>query len=223
MENLLKKQFLNVINRHRNGMSPEWNTEPVVRFEDIDDNQFDIVDSKSTTGSIKRPFRHGTASYINEKLINPFELRFISYEDYLNQFVFDDGFGNPNRSMLPKIKRADFLVYNTCEEHTYFFVHELCVGDVANKRATAIIQLSSTLNLLYQDSDIKSFIDSFSNKICFLSAKDGRKAELVTTPDNVADGFIQPYTINPEPAQILDKKFTKFGFEAYETSIVKLK
>lgn len=219
MENLLKRQFLDVINTHRNGNSPEWTTEPNVQFEDISDSQFDIVDPKDAGGtSIKRGIGQGTASYYNGQKGNTYKLRFISYEEYLDQFVFNDGQGNTNRSMLPGIKRADLIVYNVGDDRVYFIIHELCVGNVANKIAKAKIQVNTTLNLLYQSNDIKSFIDSFEKKICFVSAKDGR----VATPNDIANGFMQVYNIIPSPISFSFGRIKTLGFEAFETSIVVL-
>ncbi|MBO4806785.1 MAG: hypothetical protein J5554_12175 [Paludibacteraceae bacterium] len=216
MENLLKTEFVSVINKIRVGTAPQWNKSPEVRHEDISDGQFDVVDSKEDSTTIRRPFQEGTASYINPK---PYDLRFIAFDDYLHQFTYDDGKGNTHKSMLPPhTKMADLLVYSLVDKD-YFLVQELCVGSVANKRAIAKIQLSNTLNLLYQSPDAKEFIDSFKNKICYLSANDGR----VATPNQVAEGFMNSYNIIPDPAPFTFGKIKTCGFSAYETSIVKLK
>ncbi len=219
METLLKNQFVGVINSNKVGTAPDWTTEPIVRCEDISDSQFSIVDSKDDPNTIKRPFGGGAASYYNGSAGNSYVLRFISFDDYLHQFVFDDGHGHPDASMIKKhTKVADMLVYNIDGDPVYFLIHELCVGNIANKRATAKIQLSSTLNLLYQSADVKQFVDSFERKICYLSAKDGR----VATPNNVADGFMDSYRILPDPLPFTYGQIKKCGFEAYETSIVNL-
>ena len=217
MENLLKHQFVAVVNTHRNKMAPEWTSEPVVRMEDIADYRFDVIDPKNAGDTIKCPYGHGTATYLNGQEGNTYTLRFIAYEDYLNQFVFDDG-QHKDRKMLPKVKNADLLVYNTDGSHVYFFVQELCEGDVANKRSVAKIQLNTTLNLLYQSAEVRSFIDSFEKKMCFVSAKDGR----VASPNNVADGFMQAYDIIPEPLPFSFGRIGALGFEAYESSIIEL-
>lgn len=217
MENLLKNQFVQVINKVRIGTAPQWNTTPNVRYEDISDTQFDVVDSKDDPQTIKRAFREGTVSYING---NSYDLRFISFDDYLHQFVYDDGKGNAHKSMFKQhTKMADLLVYNRNGNSEYFLVQELCVGSIENKRAKAKIQLSSTLNLLYQSLDVRNFIDSFSNKICYLSANDGR----VATPNQVAEGFMYSYDIIPNPSPFTFGKIKTCGFTAFETSIIDLK
>ena len=217
MEELLRNQFVDVINTNRIGTAPIWNKMPDVRYEDISEEQFDVIDSKDDTVTIKRAFGQGTASYINERA---YELRFISFDDYLHQFVYDDGQGNTQKSMLkPHTKMADLLVYNMTGDRVYFLVHELCVGNVANKRAKAKIQLSSTLNMLYQSVEVRNFINSFNNKICYLSANDGR----IATPNQVADGFMNSYDIIPNPYPFTFGKIKTCGFVAYETSIIDLK
>ena len=114
---------------------------------------------------------------------------------------------------------ADLLVYDRSGDHVYFLVQELCVGSIANKRAKAKIQLSSTLNLLYKSVEIKNFISSFDNKICYLSADDGR----IATPNQVAEGFMKSYDIIPDPSPFTFGKIKTCGFAAYETSIIDLK
>ena len=217
MEDLLRNQFVSVINAERIGTAPPWTAEPDVRYEDISDRQFDVVDSKDDPTTIKREFGQGTASYING---NGYTLRFISFDDYLHQFVYDDGKGNTQKSMFKQhTKMADLLVYDKTGDSVYFLVHELCVGSIANKRAKAKIQLSSTLNILYKSDEIKDFINSFANKICYLSANDGRTA----TPNQVADGFMNSYDIIPNPSPFTFGKIKTCGFTAYETSIIDLK
>lgn len=217
MEDLLKNQFVSVINAERIGTAPPWTSVPDVRYEDISEREFDVVDSKENHTTIKRELGRGTASYING---NGYVLRFVSFDDYLHQFVYDDGQGNPQKSMLKQhTKMADLLVYDRSGDHVYFLVQELCVGSISNKRAKAKIQLSSTLNLLYKSVEIKNFISSFDNKICYLSADDGR----IATPNQVAEGFMKSYDIIPDPSPFTFGKIKTCGFAAYETSIIDLK
>ena len=217
MEDLLRNQFVSVINAERIGTAPPWTAEPIVRYEDISDCQFDVVDSKDDPTTIKREFRQGTASYINGK---GYTLRFVSFDDYLHQFVYDDGQGNTQKSMFKQHKKmADLLVCDKTGDSVYFLVHELCVGSIANKRAKAKIQLSSTLNMLYKSNEVKDFINSFDNKICYLSANDGR----IATPKQVAEGFMNSYDIIPDPSPFTFGKIKTYGFTAYETSIIDLK
>ena len=213
----MKNQFVSVVNAERIGTAPRWTAVPNVRYEDISERQFDVVDPKEDPVSIKRDFEQGTASYINGR---SYVLRFVSFDDYLHQFVYDDGMGNTKKSMLkPHTKMADLLVYDRSGDSVYFLVQELCVGSIANKRAKAKIQLSSTLNLLYKSNEIKDFISSFENKICYLSADDGR----IATPNRVAEGFMESYDIIPDPSPFTFGKIKTCGFTAYETSIIDLK
>lgn len=54
MNNLLKHQFIDVVNEMRIGTAPEWHSEPNVRYEDINDCLFDVVDSRQEPDSIKK-------------------------------------------------------------------------------------------------------------------------------------------------------------------------
>ena len=218
MDNLLKHQFVDVVNSIRIGTAPMWNTVPNVRHEDIADYQFDIIDSKEDSISIKRGYNQGTATYINGEADETYNLRFISFDDFLHQFVYDDGIGHIQKSMFCQhMRMADFLVYSQ-DENKYFIVHELCKGRASNKRNRARIQLSSTINMLYKSVDVKNFINLFENKICYLTANE----EKVSSPNNIADGFMLPYDIVPDPVQFTFGQIGTFGFKAYEACVIKL-
>ena len=45
MEELMKTEWLAIINRKKNGAYPEWTSEPVVLTEDTFEKVFDIVDT----------------------------------------------------------------------------------------------------------------------------------------------------------------------------------
>ena len=45
MEELMKTEWLAIINRKRNGTYPEWTSEPVVLIEDTDEKVFDIINN----------------------------------------------------------------------------------------------------------------------------------------------------------------------------------
>lgn len=220
MNNLLKHQFIDVVNEMRIGTAPEWHSEPNVRYEDINDCLFDVVDSRQEPDSIKKIYNQGTASYINGANGNTYNLRFISFDDFLHQFVYDDGMGNTRKSMFKQHKKmADLLVYNTEDDKKYFIVQELCQGNASNKRSKAKIQLSSTVNILCSRSrEISHYITSFPNKICYLSIKE----EQVPTPNNIADGFMEAYNVIPEKIPFKYGQIGTYGFTAYETRIVKL-
>lgn len=219
MEELLKGDFLSVINSVRRFNAPEWNEAPQVRVEDIGDNQFDVDDPKSDTHTIKRAFGEGTASYVNGSAEQPFALRVVCYDEYLHQFVFDDGQGHPEMSLLKdNTKMADLIVYDKEESRVWIVVQELSKGAVQNKRNRARLQLSATLNMLCKSEKVKAFIGKFSNKWCITSAKDERK--LTTTPNGMADAFMEVYSVQPEPLEFNYGVINRFGFRAFETSKV---
>ena len=76
-EELMKTEWLAIINRKRNGTYPEWTSEPVVLIEDTDEKVFDIVDTKDLGDPIVRPENAGTATYYNGDEVNRYHIRFI--------------------------------------------------------------------------------------------------------------------------------------------------
>lgn len=204
----MKKELVTVINRQRSGTLAEYTAEPDVITEDIEDKVFDIVDGKGTTSTIKRPVGAGTATYFNGDEKHIYKLRFVRYEEYLNQFG----------GWTKGVGRADYLVYDTTDAKSYFIIHELSDGKVGSKLSKARTQLFSTLHLLFGHPDIKMFIEGFSNRICFLTAGSAP----VCSPNGMADGFNQIYNILPDPIPINAKQITNRGFNAFETRNVKL-
>ena len=222
MEELLKGNFLSVINSMRRFNAPEWNTEPQIRWEDIDDHMFDVDDPKDNSQTVKRAFESGTASYVNGSAEQSFALRVICYDEYLHQFVFDDGQGHTDTSLLKdNTKMADLIVYDRDESRVWIVIHELSKGSVQHKRNRARLQLSATLNMLCKSEKVKAFIGKFSNKLCITSAKDERK--LTTTPNGMADAFMEAYSVQPEPLEFNFGVINRFGFRAFETSKVILR
>jgi hypothetical protein len=221
MEELLKIDFLSVVNGLRRNNASAWTAEAVVRTEDIDDHTFDVDDPKDDQKSVKRAFGEGAASYVNGTVENPYTLRVVCYDEYLHQFVFDDGLGHKDVSMLKdNTKMADLIVYDRADSRVWIVVHELSKGSIANKRNRARLQLSSTLNMLCKSEKVKAFIGGFSNKWCITSARDERR--LVATPDGMADAFMEAYTVFPEPLEFNFGVIKRFGFRAFETSKVVL-
>ena len=217
MEQLLKKEFLEVVNRLRRGNAPVWTAEPTVRVETIEEHTFDVDDPKDDSCTVKRDLGHGTASYVNGSMETPYRLRFVCYDEYLHQFVFDDGMGHSSMNLLKDHTRmADFIVYDTGASRVWLVVHELSTGSVDNKRGRARIQLSSTLNMLCQSPEVKEFIEGFKYKWCVLSARDER----VLSPHGMADAFMEAYTVQPEPLEFNFGVINRFGFRAFETSKV---
>ena len=130
MEKLLKSDFLGVINDIRCGDAPLWTATPEVRTEDVDDNTVDVDDPKENDRTIKREFGKGTASYVNGSGDSTFQLRFICYDEYLHQFVFDDGKGHSDKSFFRQhFRMADFVVYDTSDDCKWLVVQELSKGE----------------------------------------------------------------------------------------------
>ncbi len=220
LENLLKTDFLEIINSAsvRRGDAPKWTVTPQVRIEDIADHTFDVDDSKNDTTTIKRSFGQGTASYVNGDSDSPYHLRFVCYDEYMHQFVFDDGNGHLDKSMFKQHKSmADFIVYDTSEKRVWIIIHELSTGNINNKRGKARAQLTYTLDLLCRSESIKKFIKNIPNKWCVLSARDNRKLQ---TPNGIADAFMNAYNILPEPTKFQFGAMTRLGFTGWETSKV---
>lgn len=219
MEHLLTKEFLAVVNALRRENAPVWTAEPAVRVETVEEHAFDVDDPKEDAQTVRRDFGHGTASYVNGTAETPYRLKFVCYDEYLHQFVFDDGMGHPSTNLLKDHTRmADFIVYDTGESRMWIVVHELSKGAVENKRGRARIQLSSTLNMLCKSPEVKEFIDGFKHKWCVLSARDER----VLSPLGMADAFMEAYAVQPEPLEFNFGVINRFGFRAFETSKVVL-
>ena len=216
VEELLKTDFIEVINAVRRGDIPQWTDTPQVRTEDIADYTFDVDDPKENLITIKRALGQGTASYVNGMSGIPYRLRFVCYDEYLHQFVFDDGQGHLDKSMFKQhMRMADFIVYDTSENHVWILIHELSKGKVNNKRGRGRVQLSSTVDMLCRSKRIKAFIDGFANKWCVLSAYDER---VLTTPKGMADAFMNAYNILPEPTKFQFGAIKRLGFCGFETS-----
>ena len=113
---------------------------------------------------------------------------------------------------------SDFLIYEHSESKI-FIVHELSDEASVKKIRVARQQLSDTLNQLYKSEKIGKYIDSFEQKLCYLSAKDNRK--LVET-EGMADGFNEIYKVLPEPIQFNWGQIGTHKFSAFETSFVQL-
>lgn len=217
MDNLLKNDFLKVINAVRRGDAPEWTKEPTVRIEDIAEHLFDVDDPKNNRQTIKRAVGKGTATFVTGTQKAPYNLRFVCYDEYMHQFVFDDGRGYTDKSVLKSHTRmADFIVYDLSEGRVWLIVNELSKGAENNKRGKGRIQLANTIDMLCRSTAIKAFVDSFSHKWCVLSTSDER----ICTPNNWADGFMDAYSIIPEPQEFRFGAMKRLGFIGYITSKV---
>lgn len=219
MDDLLKAEIVVILDAYQRGDAPAIeNNEIKPQYAETLEYKFDLVDSKD--GAPVCPFETGTAHYINGNEHNTYQLKIICYDDFLHQFTYDDGKGHSHVNRLRDgIKMADFLIYDKSNGKTYFLVHELSDEKASKKIKVAKKQLSDTLNQLYKSPEIARFIDGFTNKICFLSAKDNR--DIVETA-GMADGFNQIYQVFPEPFQFNFGQIRTHNFVAFETSYVQL-
>lgn len=219
MEQLLKTEIVGILNEIQRSNAPKLTGNEVVpNYVDISEHKFDLVDSKD--GNPIRDFQTGTAHYVNGKEDDTYNLRIICYDDFMHQFTYDDGKGHSHVSRLRDgVKVSDFLIYEQSDLKAFFVVHELSDESSSNKIKVAKKQLSDTLNQLYKSKATGNFIDSFKDKLCFLSAKDGRK---IVSTGGMADGFTEIYKVLPEPTQFNWGQIGTHKFLAFETSFVEL-
>lgn len=219
LEELLKTVLVEHINSSRAGNLPEWTTPAEVSTEDIDDKVFDIRDMKGVEGSIKCLEGNGEATYYNGDESHRYVLRFIRYEDFINQFRTYKEDGKINQDWTKNWSRPDYMVYDTTEEKRCMIIHELSSGNIRNKRQDGKTQLLRTVVALDKIPAIKEYLKQFDGKCyCFLSANGCVDA----TPHNLADSFMEIYQKLPDPVPIINSSISKRGFLAFETKVVKL-
>lgn len=217
MEELMKTEWLAIINSRRNGTYPEWTSEPVVLTEDTDEKVFDIVDTKDSGDPIVRPENTGTATYYNGDETKRYHLRFIKNEEFFNQFQISDKNGKV-KDWARKMSRPDYIVYDTSDEKVYFIIHELSEGSIQNKKSKAMEQLLNMVRMLHEAPRSRQFCESFQKCFCYVSAS----GCVTETPFNMADGFMEAYKNLPEPLPLNNKSIENRGFKAYQTNVVKL-
>ena len=219
MEQILKTEIVGILNAIQRGNALVMSAnESIPEYVETSEQKFDLVDSKD--GIPIRAFETGTAHYINGEENNTYNLKIICYDDFIHKFTFDDGNGHAHVSRLKDgVRVADFLIYEQSESKAIFIVHELSDEASVNKIKVARKQLSDTLNQLYKSEVIGKYIDSFEQKLCYLSAKDCRR---LVESEGMADGFNEIYKVLPEPVQFNWGQIGTHKFSAFETSYVKL-
>lgn len=216
----MKTEIIGILNDIQRGNAPVLTeNETIPKYVETSEHKFDMVDSED--GLPIREFETGTAHYINGNKDDTYNLKIICYDDFIHQFTFDDGKGHTHVNRLKEgVRVADFLIYEQSESKAIFIVHELS-NEASNKKIkVAKKQLSDTLNQLYKSEEIGKYIDSFKQKLCYLSAKDNRK---VVESEGMADGFNEIYKVLPEPIQFNWGQIGTHKFSAFETSFVQLK
>lgn len=211
MEQLLQSEdFLTIVNEHRRDKqrTPLLTTLPAAYTEDCSDCVFDIIDNKGG-GTIIRPQGTGTAHYFNSLQVPIRNMRFIAYEDFVNNLQEDYNKG---------WSRSDYIAYDTSDCKSYFIIHELSEGKLNNKESKAQNQLQNTLMRLRECGLIKNFMDSFQNRWCILSATGGAQQ----APLDMTAGFNNIYNEIPDPEPLQAAIITNRGFKAWKTVNVKL-
>ncbi|MDE5553569.1 MAG: hypothetical protein K2J10_00100 [Muribaculaceae bacterium] len=189
--------------------------EVIVDYEIILDHIFDIHDCKSD-GSIKcdRNSSDRAATYINGVPSAPYDLVFIKYDNFINQFR-----KSPKEDWSKDLKRADYIV-TVLDSNNYFILHELSVGNIKSKGPDAKSQFIGTINFLMGIPEIKEYIDNCSMKKCIVSARGCD--DIKPSPLGVAAGFSRPYKIIPNPCEFKVPSLNKLGFTVWKGNIVNI-
>ena len=201
MEKLLSSDFLSIVNAHRNGTLSVLQSMPQVYYEDCSLPQFDVSDNKNG-GTIVQAQGAGQAHYFNSPQVPVRNMRFIAYEKLL------DALGEYSKNW----KRVDLIAYDTTYK-SYFIIHELSTGSFQNKKSDARIQMQNTILRLWESPTIKSYIQSFTNKLCIISATGG----IQSSPHNMSGGFNAIYNLIPTPTPVKANIVEKRGFKMWKT------
>lgn len=214
----MKVALLRVINQKKAKNLPDWVTPPTVNFEDFPDKVFDIRDTKGQAVSIKCNPHSGEATYFNGDDEHTYVLRFIRYEEFIDQFRTYSSSGAISSDWTKNWSRPDYLVYDITDQKRCVILHELSSGSIKNKKRDGVIQLLNAVRMLDGIPEIKSFLDGFNGRYCYLSAK----GCVDFTPSGMADSFMDIYRLLPDPLPINNTSISSRGFLAFESKVVKL-
>lgn len=209
----METELVKIINNKRNKTLPEWTAPVAVTTQDTNASIFDITDTKNAGGSMIVARGKGQATYFNRLKGNPYSLRFISYEQFINQFSVIGRYGDWTRG----VSRPDYMCY-TRGEDAYFIIHELSEGDVSSKRSKARAQLVKCLLMMKQSKSIMDYFSKFKHRYCILSAQ----GCIEYNTYGLADGFTEIYKNIPDPLPMKCATFERLHFEAYETKAINL-
>ncbi len=211
---LLRADVVARINEKRSGKLPDpFPNAVTVEYEDTAAPIFDITDVKGVGGSIFRKPNTGEATYMNGDGEEPFELRFVKFEEYITQFRLDW-----RNDWSYGLSRPDFIVH-TLDEPTYFLFHELSVGNIASKQSKACTQILNALRFLNGIPAFKDFMQGFTHKEGIISAKGCADTK---TPRGMGAGFMMVYQELPDPKPIQNQSVERMGFSLWATNIVRL-
>lgn len=218
MEQLMKTEWLSIINRKRNGSYPAWSGVPIVLTEDTSEKVFDIIDTKDAGDPIVRPYGEGHATYFNGDDEHTYHLRFIKVEEFMGQFTQLDPSTGERRNWTKGMTRPDYIAYDLSASKAYFIIHELSTGKIQNKKADAMKQLLNMIKLLSESNLCKEYCQRFANRLCFVSAN----GCVTASPCDMAQGFMEAYTRLPDPLPLPNSSIESRGFKAYQTNAIKL-
>lgn len=219
LEDLLKGAMLDYINSRKAGNLPEWSKPPTVTTEDISDKIFGIRDVKGTPNSVKCAPQTGEATYYNGDEQHQYVLRFIRYEEFVDQFRTYNNNGSIDKDWTKNWSRPDYMAYDVSGQKHCMIIHELSKGNIKNKHQDGRSQLLKTVLRLCEVKEIQTFLEDFKDRCyCFLSAQ----GCVDVTPNNMADSFMEIYKKLPDPLPIDNSAITKRGFKAFETKVIRL-
>jgi len=198
MIELIKDYLVSYINNLK-PIEPKLDPEKLnVRYEDIREKEFDVIDDKNKA-VICVSKDSGGVTYHNLKEI---AIRFIDYEDIINQFP---------PKLQNGIKRCDFIAYDL-EGNSFFILNELSQSAKLNE---AIEQLYSTALRLTRVEQINRFIHSKETNQCVFSTKNSKNT---STPFGMADSFSLIQELLPEAIVHSNHRINKLGFDLIEAN-----
>lgn len=212
---ILKNNIASAVVKRRTKALGEFPDDVTVNYEIISQHVFDIHDCKSD-GSIicDRNSSDRAATYINGTPETPYELLFIKYDEFINQFR-----KNSREDWSKDLKRADYIV-TIPEKNDYFILHELSTGNIKSKGSDAKSQFIGTITFLMKIPEIKEYIDRCEVKQCIVSARGCD--DIKPSPKGVAAGFSRPYRIVPNPCEFKVPMLNKLGFSVWKGNIVRI-
>lgn len=210
---ILKDNVAPAVVKRKEGKLGAFPDDVVVDYEVISQHIFDIHDCKSD-GSIvcDRNSADRAATYINGTSSAPYNLLFIKYDEFINQFR-----KSPNEDWSKDLKRADYIVC-VSDNNDYFIIHELSVGNIKSKGHDAKSQFIGTLNFLMKIPEIKEYIYGCTTKKCIVSARGCD--DIKPSPRGIAAGFSRPYKFIPNPCEIKIPSLNKLDFTIWKGNIV---
>lgn len=186
-----------------------------VDYEVVSDHIFDIHDCKEDDSVVcAKGTEDRAATYINGVPGSTYNLMFVKYEEFLEQFRI-----SPAQDWAKGLGRVDYIVV-VPDSNRLFMLHEVSIGTIKNKEKKAKKQFLDTIKFLMKVPEMKAYIDGHSDKQCYVSARGCD--DIKPSPRGVAAGFGRIYKIMPNPYELKIKALNDLGFTAWEGNIVKI-